>query len=1051
MPISSGNPTINYKKGFFWSLALSFFFLLGTFLLFTFARWPVNQQELALEYPVYAQQNNYGELFVLDSSSRRVVGIGEDRTLDFETEGGSRSDDSFFYAREIAPLDDGSFLLLNNRLDEKGFYLTHEEILLYDSQGRYESTLVRREYKETDFNEVLVQRGALIDLRVIGNSVWWFELHDNGIQNYSFNFQTGEEVLEGFMEFTEANLHIGTIHRIYGQSFVLTLKDGSIGVGSFDRTMGDLESLLHSYSLEPSVNLSTSVPPDTQFRIVYRYTPASEGTLGVIPWSVGLYNDSIIFTDLQNQSIQRLESDGSVETLFNREKLSEVVGDDVYPYYYYSLTTQENRSFITSNDEGVVLVSSTGQIEYLGSALLTLRQRIFGYLFWISSFGALGGIVFTFRGFFYGFLGGKISPLLVRAFGLSVLILVVGSLSSLIIIPNFSGRYQDVVLQKISQMLQIIPQIVDAEGLKEMSSPEDYNSPTYRELRSNLMGAFNQNKDDWNRGYYFALYRIFDERLYGFMYMNGQINPYYPFDWLMGPDEPGVYDLAWQGEIATELVTDISGDWIYGVGPIFDKEGKVIALFETGTDLYALQYENTQLIRNLILELFVILIVVILLVVELTFLGTLIEKRNSLGSFKALPDESSDGFNGILFTRPIAYLLFTALSLSVAFLPILSSRLYVPQTGDVADVIIALPLVFETLGFGLATLAAGFLAVKLSWQGLFYGGVLLSAMGLYGSAATITLSFLTVFRGIVGLGSGLAYMGLRSIINREQNSERRSIGFSNFYAGMTAGINTGLVVGASLADVIGFQTVFYVAALLMGVVFLLPLFIGLSKVVPLASTSITSASKRIKDMFLFLFDIRIWVFFVSLILPTYIAGSYIAYYFPLFAEGLGVSTADIGRLLIINGLFIVYFGPVLSRTIERKIGNVWGSVLGSVFWGVALLIAAWSGSLGGAVIALILMGITEGFAVNTQNNVFLEFPSVEVVGADQAVGIYELMGKFGETLGPLIFGVSLLLGARFGLTAVGLGVASISLVFVISYGVQIRSQKSAAKTGLGNS
>jgi predicted MFS family arabinose efflux permease len=343
------------------------------------------------------------------------------------------------------------------------------------------------------------------------------------------------------------------------------------------------------------------------------------------------------------------------------------------------------------------------------------------------------------------------------------------------------------------------------------------------------------------------------------------------------------------------------------------------------------------------------------------------------------------------------------------------------------------------------------LAVKLSWQGLFYGGVLLAAFGLYGSAATSTLYFLTVFRGIVGLGSGLAYMGLRSIINREQNSEKRSIGFSNFYAGMTAGVNTGLVVGASLADVIGFQTVFYLAALLMGVVFFLPLFIGLSKVVPVVSTITTSASKQLKDMFLFLFDIRIWVFFVSLILPTYIAGSYIAYYFPLFAEGLGVSTADIGRLLIINGLFIVYFGPVLSRIIERRIGNVWGSVLGSFLWGAALLVAAWTGSLGGAVIALILMVITELFAVNTQNNVFLEFPSVEVVGTDQAVGIYELMGKFGETLGPLIFGVSLLLGARFGITAVGLGVAFISLVFIISYDVQIRGKKSESEPKLGNS
>ena len=81
-------------------------------------------------------------------------------------------------------------------------------------------------------------------------------------------------------------------------------------------------------------------------------------------------------------------------------------------------------------------------------------------------------------------------------------------------------------------------------------------------------------------------------------------------------------------------------------------------------------------------------------------------------------------------------------------------------------------------------------------------------------------------------------------------------------------------------------------------------------------------------------------------------------------------------------------------------------VVGSALWAFALAIVALSGNVSGAILALVIMGITEGFCVNAQNEFFLGLKSSKKIGEDQAIGFYEMVGKFAETLGPILFGAA---------------------------------------------
>jgi len=196
---------------------------------------------------------------------------------------------------------------------------------------------------------------------------------------------------------------------------------------------------------------------------------------------------------------------------------------------------------------------------------------------------------------------------------------------------------------------------------------------------------------------------------------------------------------------------------------------------------------------------------------------------------------------------------------------------------------------------------------------------------------------------------------------------------------------------------------------------------------PLRITGIGSVASSFKTFFS---DPLVIGFFLLIIIPTYVASTFLTYFFPIFAEANNVSSSNVGRLFILNGVFIIYLGPVLSRFFNRKMSPRITMVIGSALWATALLISALTGNFAGAVIALILMGITEGFCVSAQNSYFVDMKASAAIGEDQAIGYFEMVGKFAEMLGPIFFSLAIILGQLVGLSLIAAGVFSLAALYV---------------------
>jgi len=106
-------------------------------------------------------------------------------------------------------------------------------------------------------------------------------------------------------------------------------------------------------------------------------------------------------------------------------------------------------------------------------------------------------------------------------------------------------------------------------------------------------------------------------------------------------------------------------------------------------------------------------------------------------------------------------------------------------------------------------------------------------------------------------------------------------------------------------------------------------------------------------------------------------------------------------------------------------------IFGSGLWAAALLISAVTGNFTGAVIALIIMGITEGFCVSAQNSYFLDMKASAAIGEDQAIGYFEMVGKFAEMFGPIFFSLAIIMGQLIGLSIIAAGVFGLAAIYVL--------------------
>lgn len=389
--------------------------------------------------------------------------------------------------------------------------------------------------------------------------------------------------------------------------------------------------------------------------------------------------------------------------------------------------------------------------------------------------------------------------------------------------------------------------------------------------------------------------------------------------------------------------------------------------------------------------------------------------------------------------RPVAFLFFFGIDLTISFVPLHMENLYEPIFGLSKDIVMGLPISMRMFFTSLSILIAGPWCDRRGWHESFLVGVCLSAAGyVYSWQAAGAVHFILSF-GLVGLGYGLVLMSTQGFIVSHTMPQNRARGLAHLYAGIWAGNICGGAVGGMLAERIGYTPVFLIGAVIIFSVIFITFFFMKDLMKPL-ETKAERGKKTGKTgtglILRFLFNRSILSLTLFSSLPAAIAlVGFLHYFSPIFLKENGVSQSDIGRIIMIYGICMVYISPFVTRLVSgSKHTKAYIAVGGVVCSLTFFFFHFFSGTsvIGATILGVLMLGLSASFAA-CRNAYALNLAVSKEIGEGRAMSIFFSMARLGQIAGPILFGWLLFgsLGPGNGVVVLGVSYLVVTLFFLV--------------------
>jgi MFS family permease len=374
--------------------------------------------------------------------------------------------------------------------------------------------------------------------------------------------------------------------------------------------------------------------------------------------------------------------------------------------------------------------------------------------------------------------------------------------------------------------------------------------------------------------------------------------------------------------------------------------------------------------------------------------------------------------------RPLIFVCLVAMDMPLSFIP-LKMAAYDPAWGNIPlAVLLGLPISMEALLAGVGMVLGGRLAdTKGGSRMLMAAGIALAALGSVVSFFSRGPVSFVFSRGMVGLGYGTFNIAAHFLAADCSSPQRRGEIMGDMSAGFFSGGLCGCLIGGLLADRFGFDPVFFLAAIILGLsaVASAPLMARMASALPPASTHHVSwglkaffKGRQVKALL-----------FLSVLPSAAAMVGLLNYLLPLHLSSLGHGPAMISRLNVMLSLIIVVLAPINGKALDRHPRpGLWlcaGGLLAALAGPPFLL---WP-TLVGAVFGLALLGLSNSINEPVQQAYLLSLPQAAAVGDHQALSLFSGFNRLAQTCGPLIVGAAWGGWGLSGLAAIS-GVAALA-------------------------
>ncbi len=384
--------------------------------------------------------------------------------------------------------------------------------------------------------------------------------------------------------------------------------------------------------------------------------------------------------------------------------------------------------------------------------------------------------------------------------------------------------------------------------------------------------------------------------------------------------------------------------------------------------------------------------------------------------------------------RAPLFIFILAEELTRPFLPGYIKGLLIPVPWLSPEIVIGLPIVLFMLIVAIGQPFLGAYSERVGNRRTMLVGAGIAALGFAATAFAGNVLDLLVWRSLCALGYAMVFVAAQAHVLEHASTANRARSFALFVGAIMVATVCGPSIGGILADNIGERLTFGVSALLaLGSIAAIQLLPGPAPADPKRASA---RAPRLREIGTLLVNKRFMTVTGLAAIPAKILLTGVCFYLvPLYVLSIGSSQSVVGRILMTYAVVMVVLSPIaasLATSRERMQGLVGAGLVISGLGGVLLLAGA---SVGWVFAAIFLVGLGQSLSIAAQSALVREHCDAEVavMGEPAVYGVYRLLERLGNALGPLLAGVLVLMfGYRTSFVVTGALVLLCGMCFVLA-------------------
>jgi len=995
----------------------------------TFQPW-ITEQEL--EYPGYASGNGERTAIITDSAQSIVV-LNENGELVYTLYAGNAVHS--FVSVELLELDSNNNLYVH----DKRFGGVHEEnterILKYSSDGIFLGVVFELTYQNNDF---LTTRSNISAMVSIGETLYIVRIEqDRFLLEQVFYGHIVDRRVHAVVSYPNAfrdllHCRINAITR----TIVWTTKTGDILQYNFSGT------LLREITADDEMVAFMALSDD---------------------------DGNLVYTDVTNEKIVSMDQTGERKVLFD----SSMSDDGIYFHIHF----KNNKIYASFNWINVLVINDDDTFMIINSWLWSKNDINKRYaLFILCVITAILFMILFVRCILL-FKKLKTTPVFRQIVLVGICIIFGAGISSVIIMGEMQNRYIDNTYNELENISKLISASVDVGIFGRLHSRQQFNDEEYINLSNHIKTVFSGLQFNGKQVYLI----IWMERdgivysMYDLEYMWGMFYPY------MAYEGSFLENLNLSGEYDRATVSDPTGTWVAVSGPIYDNDGKFLAAIETGYNIRTVENENREMIMQVVLIVLATTIAFLLIVIECLLMFDAYKKNkneitgnsvteikpqalksiiallanayqfkrytispkysrtiigNLVRSYKTVSEKS---FHPELL-RAAAFFMFFSLNFASAILPLYAAELYVPVLHLPREFIITLPFIALSVFMVISLLLLPGIIGKTGVRRISLISAVLFLIGSILCIIADNVIFLSAGYALLGLTCGTFTLIYNTIIGSQKNAIDVNSGFAHISASYLAGMNVGVVFGAMIAQFFPYRTVFWFAsgiALLFMVIIIFSLRSELFNHYYQVNYIKEQDTKKFA-LTKFLFKPVVLCILLLALMPYVVSINFMEYFMPVFGTENGLGEANIGQLMLLNGLFAILFGASLCKLVSKKVPILLSIIIPLLLDAGALFVFSLNVSISMLIITVVILAIVNIFALTNIQTYFTILYQNENINSAKVLSAYSVVENLSMAAGPVVFSYILANDIGIGMKTLSIAILGCTVVFAIVSNLSVK-------------